>query len=301
MIVTSGGFKDELEVWSSKDNIDITKLSSTHEAADTRLILHAINCKQKYIIVQSKDTDVLVLLISLFYKINCIELWMKAGTKKNPKFIPVHDVVNSISPTILKSLIPFHTLTGCDTTSFIAQHTKWSAWKTLLSHSHLIEHLGENDNLEDTEYKNIEKFFCILYGIPNEDNIDKVRYHLFLKKNKPDALPPTSDALYLHIKRAHYQSLIWKKADCPRPIIPDPTNYGWETTDTGLKPILMTKEGIPMDALKIQACTCQTNCETNRCGCKKKNIPCSINCSCTINDIVCCRNSPESIDSEDED
>ena len=99
---------------------------------------------------------------------------MKAGTKKNPKFIPVHDVVNSISPTILKSLIPFHTLTGCDTTSFIAQHTKWSAWKTLLSHSHLIEHLGENDNLEDTEYKNIEKFFCILYGMPNEDDIDKV-------------------------------------------------------------------------------------------------------------------------------
>ena len=61
VIVTSGGFKDELEVWSSKDNIDITKLSSTHEEADTRLILHAINCEQKYIIVQSKDTDVLVL------------------------------------------------------------------------------------------------------------------------------------------------------------------------------------------------------------------------------------------------
>ena len=74
MIVTSGGFKDELEVWSSKDNIDITKLSSTHEAADTRLILHAINCKKKCIIVQSKDTDVLVHLISHFYKINCIQL-----------------------------------------------------------------------------------------------------------------------------------------------------------------------------------------------------------------------------------
>ena len=68
----------------------------------------------------------------------------------------MHDVVNSIFPTTLKSLIPFHTLIGCDIISFIAQHTKWSAWKTLLSHSHLIEHLGEEDNLEDTEYKNIE-------------------------------------------------------------------------------------------------------------------------------------------------
>ena len=74
MIVTFGGFKDELEVWSSKDNIDITKLNSTHEEADTRLILHIINCERKYITVQSKDTDVLVLLISHFYKINCIQL-----------------------------------------------------------------------------------------------------------------------------------------------------------------------------------------------------------------------------------
>ena len=62
--------------------------------------------------------------------------------------------------------------------------------------------------------------------MPNEDDIDKVQYHLFLKKNKPDALPPTSDALYLHIKKAHYQSLIWKRADCPRPIIPEPTIGG---------------------------------------------------------------------------
>ena len=69
--------------------------------------------------------------------------------------------------------------------------------------------------------------------MPNEDDIDKIRYHLFLKKNKPDALPPTSDALYLQIKRSHYQFLIWERADCPWPIIPEPTNYGWETTDTG--------------------------------------------------------------------
>ena len=63
----------------------------------------------------------------------------------------------------------------------------------------------------------------------------------------------------------------------------------------------MTKYGIPMDTLKIQACTCKTNCETNCCGCKKKNMSCSINCNCTINHVVCCMNAPESVDDEDED
>ena len=122
-IVTSAGFKDELEVWSSNDAVDTSQLSSTHEEADTRIVLHAINSGFKYIVVSCKDTDVLVLLASHFQKIDCIEeLWMKAGTQKKPKYIPVHNVVNSVSQNVLETLIPFHTLTGCDTTSFIAQH-----------------------------------------------------------------------------------------------------------------------------------------------------------------------------------
>ena len=92
----------------------------------------------------------------------------------------------------------------------------------------------------------------------DEDSIDKVRLKLFLKNKKTDALPPTRDALYLHIKRAHYQSLIWKRTYFPRPILPEPTNYGREMTDVGLKPILMNKDGIPESALKFTSCNCTT-------------------------------------------
>ena len=80
-MVTSGGFLNELEVWSLRD-IDTGQLSSTQEEADTRIILHAISCEQKCIVVSSRDTDVLVLLLSHFDRINCKELWMKAGTAK---------------------------------------------------------------------------------------------------------------------------------------------------------------------------------------------------------------------------
>ena len=81
-VVTSGGFKDELEVWSSRNNTDACQLSSNHEEADTRLILHAINSNYKHIVVSSRDTDVLVLLVSHFHKTNCNELWMNAGSQK---------------------------------------------------------------------------------------------------------------------------------------------------------------------------------------------------------------------------
>ena len=57
-IVTSGEFDDEFEVWSFKDTIETSQLISTHEEADNRLILHAINSKQIYIVVSTKDKDV---------------------------------------------------------------------------------------------------------------------------------------------------------------------------------------------------------------------------------------------------
>ena len=89
-VVTSGGFKDELEVWSSRNNPDVSQLSSNHEEADTRLILHAIVCNYKYIVISSRDTDVLVLLLSHFHKTNCKELWMNAGNlKKTSIFLTV--------------------------------------------------------------------------------------------------------------------------------------------------------------------------------------------------------------------
>ena len=137
--------------------------------------------------------------------------------------------------------------------------------------------------------------------MPNEDSIDKVRLKLFLKKKNPDALPPTSDALYLHIKRAHYQSLIWKKAYSPRPILPDPTDYGWKMTDKGLNAILTTKDGISESALKFKYCNCTTNCKTNHCGCKKVNLHCTLYCGCVQNDVICCMNAPDSINEEDVD
>ena len=46
-------------------------------------------------------------------------------------------------------------------------------------------------------------------------------------------------------KRSNLQYLIFKKANILRPILPDPAECGYEMSDIGLKPILMTKDQIP--------------------------------------------------------
>ena len=73
-------------------------------------------------------------------------------------------------------------------------------------------------------------------------------------------------------------------------------------TDMGLKPILMTKEGIPSSALEFTYCNCTMKCKDNRCGCKA-NLPCTLYCGCveSSNNIISCMNATESSNDEEDD
>ena len=126
------------------------------------------------------------------------------------------------------------------------------------------------------------------------EDINIVRYNLFLKKQNPDALPPTHEALCQHIKRSHLQSFIWKWANITKPILPDAIECGYEMSDIGLKPVLMIEDAIPNSALKIISCNCTTNCINNRCGCRKAGLFCNVHCGCTNScSFVSCMNAPD--------
>ena len=60
-IVTSGGFHEELLVKSSEESIDLVPYVANHEEADTRIVLHAVNMTSDIVIVNSRDTGVLIL------------------------------------------------------------------------------------------------------------------------------------------------------------------------------------------------------------------------------------------------
>ena len=45
--------------------------------------------------------------------------------------------------------------------------------------------MGFSDNLQDEEFKVIEKFTCIICGKPKFNSVDEVRLELFLKKYQP--------------------------------------------------------------------------------------------------------------------
>lgn len=154
----------------------------------------------------------------------------------------------------------------------------------------LSEGLGEGD-LTDQTIKDCEKFVCKLYNYDTLTSTDTVRSALFGKSKSPENMPPTSDALLLHTKRAHYQALIWRQANICRPTLPCPTEMGWKLSNGGLVPILMTLDPVPEACLDLITCNCVTGCRTLRCGCKRAQIQCMDLCKCKTTNRDECRNN----------
>ena len=278
-IVVAGGFRDELEVRSSKTTTDLTQLRATHEEADTRLVLHAVHSQFHTVVVSSRDTDVLLLLVSHFPRVQCEHLWMMSGTTKKRQYIPIDAVFNSLPAESATSLLPFHALTGCDTTSYIANHTKRSAWKVFKEHYPLLRHVGIGELTEET-LQSSETFVCRLYAGHKTDSVDAARHILFCKTGKPEAMPPTSDALRFHLMRVHYQAMVWRNAHCAVPELPAPVDMGWKPGDSGLQPILMSLSPIPESCLEMISCACQKQCRMRRCKCRKSGLRCTTMCAC---------------------
>lgn len=123
-VVVSGGFTSETEVQSTDPSMNTDLMKSNHEEADTRIVLHCIHTNAKTIVVSARDTDILILLLAHYKRISCTQLWLKCGTLKKPKYVPVHDTWENLDlDDHMYEIIPaFHAITGCDTVSFFLGH-----------------------------------------------------------------------------------------------------------------------------------------------------------------------------------
>lgn len=127
------------------------------------------------------------------------------------------------------------------------------------------------------------QYICWLYDSSfNKSDINNLRYKLFCRKNlSGDKLPPTQDALSFHIKRAAYQSFIWKNAHMPIFDLPSPMeNGGWKEENGDLLHVLMSKDPAPKEIIELISCRCKTGCSTKRCSCRSNNLNCTGACMC---------------------
>ena len=75
----------------------------------------------------------MLLAVSSFHLIAAAELWVGFGTGKKFRYIPIHEIVETLGPQKCRSMAIFHAFTGCDTVSSFGGRGKKTAWDTWMS------------------------------------------------------------------------------------------------------------------------------------------------------------------------
>jgi hypothetical protein len=203
------------------------------------MLLHAIHADKVFaefgvkgrIIIKSPDTDVLVLCVHYFSKLqHTQELWFQTGTvsstKDRRRYIPVQENCSTLSPVFTNILPAAHAVTGCDTTSLLFSIGKQSVFKVLKENPENFKDLSNLADCDvDVSVTGARRLVIKLYDsrgkIKAEDeNLKKLRTRLATVKSAClDKLPPCEATFKQHVLRASLQTYVWYRAILQSPLL----------------------------------------------------------------------------------
>lgn len=207
---------------ASTSEVYIEELEARHEEADTRMVFHCTKSQVSAIVVSSRDTDVLVLLLAHFASINSDKVWMKAGTLKKQKFIPIYAVDAKLRDALLGTLPALHAISGCDTTPLLTGHSKNSCFKVFIEHHSPLKELGRGD-LSSTTCSAVDALICKVFKAGSCTSSNSAIYSGCSCEKR---FPRSHDALSFCIIRAHHQAAVCLQANQQRPTLPPPETTG---------------------------------------------------------------------------
>ncbi|XP_033109669.1 uncharacterized protein LOC117110927 [Anneissia japonica] len=190
-------------------SIIVEELSSTQTEADTRIMLHAthfnnrmttLNCVGR-LVVQSPDTDVLVLLTYYCHEMKAVqEIWFETGQVMKMldlrRYIPVHLIASQIGEDICKEKLKNLQTLKCD-----------NEVKTISSSTEFVTALYD----PALKFKGTHK------------SLNKLRVRMASTRcTLVSKLPPCEASFLQHVKRASWQTKTWCNSHVPKPELPKP-------------------------------------------------------------------------------
>ena len=283
------------EVAVTNGSSDLSFMSpSNHEEADTRMLLHAMDASQKgatLVLIRTVDTDVVVIAIAMFSSLDLFQLWLSFGVGKHQRMLSIHSLFNALGESKCKCLPFFHAFTGCDQVSFFAGRGKKVAWTIWNQHEEVTSSFLALSNCPsssecDVALPSIERFVSLLYDrTSTETSVNKCRKVLFASKGRSlEGIPPTSDALLQHTKRAIYQAgYCWSQSLVAQQNLPNPNEWGWKSEeDESFTISWITIPQASAICYELIRCGCkkEKGCK-GRCKCRKATLKCTALCKCS--------------------
>lgn len=288
--------KEELAL--SKHVLSLDDISPcSHEEADTRMFVHArhaVKEGKKVLMIKANDTDVVVIAISTLPSLQELGLqkfWLAFGQGVYLRWIPIHELVDTIGPEKTNGMLFFHAFSGCDIVSAFRGKAKLSAWQTWNVCNEVSDVFSQLSKypptLDDDALETLERFVVTMYDRSSTaTRVNDARLELFARKQRSfDSIPPTQAALLEHAKRAAYQAgVIWSQATVSQPETQSPGNWGWIQEADVWKIFWSTLPPVATICQELTKCGCTTQCR-GRCKCYKYGLSCTPRCSCSCLDL----------------
>lgn len=181
------------------------------------MMIHAFDASLhgfRRIMIQSNDTDVVVLAVSIAPLLPLDELWISYGSSKHVRNLPAHAIATSLGREKGCVLPMFHALTGCDTVSFFGGRGKksaWDVWKVFPELTHTLKALMMlPEDIDEACMGVIEGFVVLLYDRTSSlRKVNEVRQELFSRKVRSlENIPPPPKHPYRNISREPYSKVV---------------------------------------------------------------------------------------------
>lgn len=214
--------------------------------------MHQAAQSERPVVVVATDTDIFVLMIYAFNKLSPTEKWfMKIG---KDRYVDVDEICNLYGEQICEVLPGYHSLTGCDTTSFPFKVGKVKPWKKMMSQmkSSLLLSLGQQ-HLTQHDLDIILLFMqTVMYPGRQSEDFVETRIRMYEQQRTKSSLPllPDRSSAVEHVKRSHLQTNIWKQCMNKDIDYPNPENYGWKVEDNSLVPVWFQCSQLPPSLIR---------------------------------------------------
>ena len=92
-------------------------------------VKHAIQDGFKNVMIIANDTDVVVLALYYFHRLQVETLWIRFGVGRNISWIPIHEIADELGEEKCSAIVFWFIFTGCDTVSSFGGRGKRTAWE----------------------------------------------------------------------------------------------------------------------------------------------------------------------------
>ena len=270
------------------ENLEHAGYSTRHAKgdADVMIVDTAITkARDQTTVLIGEDTDLLVLLL-YHAEMDAKELFFRPEPRQRDmtvrKLWDIKKTKTVLGRNVTSSILFVHALLGCDTTSRVHGIGKGIALKKAKINAQFRQLAGvfnRSDSSREDVIEAGEKALLSVFNAASTESLNSLRYTKYCQKVatgnvclQPENLPPTSSAASFHSLRVYLQVQEWKQNQLR------PQDWGWRLSDGRLLPILTDRPPAHQSLLEMIRCNCRTDCNTQRCSCKKHGLECSSAC-----------------------